>query len=428
VRSNYEFIIVGSGAGGATLAKELARRGKRVLVVEKGKQQTRLGSFWNVRKIYDATTFNLLPAKSREGVIFYRTFHAGGTTIVSCGNGVRSLEKELSDLGIHLDAEFLEAELETRTATVSERLLSSGSKAIREAARSLGYKMDLMPKFIDSKKCRRCGACSLGCASGAKWTAVEFINEAVKNNAEFIYETQAEKIIVKNGKASGIVVSGPRGCQEIAAKCIILAAGALATPVLLQRTGINEAGAGLFLDLYTNNYGTARGIDLLHEPTMTLVNLDFHKSRGFLLSPYINAPRPIGFFEMGIRAALMPRKGLIGIMAKTTDDPVGVVYPDGSVSKPLTVNDRKRLKDGSAVAMEILIKAGADPKSIVVSRPLGAHPGGTASIGKVVDKHLQTKIDGLFVCDASVLPTSPGLPPILTIIALAKYLAKTLAT
>jgi choline dehydrogenase-like flavoprotein len=57
----------------------------------------------------------------------------------------------------------------------------------------------------------------------------------------------------------------------------------------------------------------------------------------------------------------------------------------------------------------------------------GAHPGGTASIGKVVDKDLQTKVDNLFVCDASVFPTSPGLPPILTIVALAKRLAKTLA-
>jgi len=45
----------------------------------------------------------------------------------------------------------------------------------------------------------------------------------------------------------------------------------------------------------------------------------------------------------------------------------------------------------------------------------------------VVDKDLQTEINNLFICDASVLPTSSGLPPILTIVALAKRLAKTLA-
>jgi len=57
-----------------------------------------------------------------------------------------------------------------------------------------------------------------------------------------------------------------------------------------------------------------------------------------------------------------------------------------------------------------LVKAGTDGKSIVVSN------------GRVVDEGLQTEVDNLFVCDASVFPTSPGMPPILTIVALAKRL------
>ena len=52
---------------------------------------------------------------------------------------------------------------------------------------------------------------------------------------------------------------------------------------------------------------------------------------------------------------------------------------------------------------------------------------GTAAIGRVVDNSLEAfAAKGLFVCDASVFPRSPGRPPTLTIIALAKYLAKTL--
>ncbi|MHC4592251.1 MAG: GMC oxidoreductase, partial [Planctomycetota bacterium] len=69
----------------------------------------------------------------------------------------------------------------------------------------------------------------------------------------------------------------------------------------------------------------------------------------------------------------------------------------------------------------------ADTNSFVVTRPQGAHPGGTAAIGKVVNADLQTEVDNLFVCDASVLPNAPGLPPIPTIVALAKRLAKALA-
>jgi choline dehydrogenase-like flavoprotein len=63
----------------------------------------------------------------------------------------------------------------------------------------------------------------------------------------------------------------------------------------------------------------------------------------------------------------------------------------------------------------------------VVTTPLrGAHPGGTARIGEAVDRTLATTVSGLYLADASVLPAAPGAPPILTIVALAKYLAKQL--
>jgi len=121
----------------------------------------------------------------------------------------------------------------------------------------------------------------------------------------------------------------------------------------------------------------------------------------------------------------MPTKGMLGIMAKTADDSVGRVYPNGSFSKQITDADRKRLDRGAEVSKEILLKAGADSKSIVHSHISGGHPGGTAAIGEIVDKDLQTEVNNLFACDASVLPKAPGLPPILTIVALAKRLAKT---
>ncbi|WP_456326629.1 GMC oxidoreductase [Palaeococcus sp. (in: euryarchaeotes)] len=105
----------------------------------------------------------------------------------------------------------------------------------------------------------------------------------------------------------------------------------------------------------------------------------------------------------------------------------GWFYPDGSVSKAVTKDDWKRINEGSAIAKEILEKIGADPKSIFVSKPQGAHVGGVASIGQVVDGNLETKIRNLYVCDGSVLPKARGLPPILTIVALAKWLGKSLA-
>ena len=67
------------------------------------------------------------------------------------------------------------------------------------------------------------------------------------------------------------------------------------------------------------------------------------------------------------------------------------------------------------------------PDSIIVTKPQGAHPGGTAAIGTVVDVDLQTDLEGFFVADASVLPMAPGLPPMVTVGAPARRLGKTLA-
>jgi len=156
---------------------------------------------------------------------------------------------------------------------------------------------------------------------------------------------------------------------------------------------------------------------------MALVDYEFHKSKSFILSPHVNLHRMVRFMEIGARGITMPTHRLMGIMTKIADEPIGRVYPDGTVSKSVTERDWTRLREGSSIAKEILIKAGAGGGSIVVSKPQGAHPGGTAAIGRVVNEDLQTKVDGLFVCDASVLPAPIGMPPILTIVALAKRLA-----
>ena len=267
--SRYDYLIVGSGAGGATLAKELAQRKKSVLVVEAGKNEKKVGG---THRYYDTK-------KSKEDVIIWQARMAGGSTVVSCGNGVRCLEKELGDFGIDLSKEFIQAEQEMHIAPIAERLLSSGSKAIMQAAKELGYDMKMMPKFIDPKMCRKCGNCTMGCANGAKWTALSYLEDANKNGAETIYETRVKEIIIDNGKAKGIRCVGKEGIREIFADAVILAAGGIGTPIILQNSGIKDAGAGLFVDLFVNVYGVTDNDKLNHvfEPTMTLVNLDFHR-------------------------------------------------------------------------------------------------------------------------------------------------------
>ncbi len=427
--SKFDFIIVGSGAGGSTLAWELTKKGKRVLILERGSEINKVGTFSDILNFYDCNRYTRTPKKSKEGVIIYRTFMPGGTTRVATGNIVRSYEKEFQKMGIDLNKEFEESENELNVKLSSEKIQSTGSRAICEAALSLGYKMTAMPKAIDEQKCIKCGVCVYGCKKNAKWTAKEYLDKAINQGAVIKYGIKVQKVLVEQKQAFGVRGVKAKDKFEYFADNIILAAGGLGTPVILQNSRMNNNGAGknLFIDTFVNVYGIANGLNQRFEPPMEFVDLEFHEKEGFILSTFINRQKMIRFIEAGIKGMRLKEKNLIGIMVKISDTPEGVVYPDGSVSKVVSKDDKSKLEQGTKMAEKILIAAGADKDSILVTNPQGAHPGGTVAIGNCINKKLETEVKNLYVCDASIFPTSPGMPPILTIVAMAKRLAKSVA-
>ncbi len=424
--TRWDYIVVGSGAGGATAARELARRKKKVLVIEGGPRTAKLGDVLASADYYDGNRYLYTLRRSQEGIGIVRMLLAGGSTIASCGNGVRCLEKELGQLGLDLSQDFIETEQELHVAPLEPRLYSHGSRVLLQAGRDLGYALEPMPKFIDAAKCRKCGQCVYGCVHGAKWTSLSYLQEAIDNGAEVLYDTRVQQVVISGGRARGVVTKNRQGRREIAARGVVLAAGGIGTPVILQNSGVNEAGGNLFIDPLIITYGITDDprLSQVHEPSMTFVDLEFHRDKGFLLSTAAFNGGLGKYMIYSLKGFFLPDKRTLSMMTKITDETAGRVYPDGTVSKPLTRQDQIRLQAGSAACKEILRKAGA--KHFGVSLVHGAHPGGTAAIGTIVDQDLQTRIDGLFVADASVLPVSPGLPPILTIVALAKHLGKAL--
>ena len=234
-------------------------------------------------------------------------------------------------------------------------------------------------------------------------------------------------VATKNGRAIGLIGKSRKGRVRIYADTIILAGGGIGTPVILKNSGIENAGNKLFADMFNVTYGILRNKDtnLWREPTMAVISTKYMKDKGILLAPFIDVPLVLRWV-MSKRKQLknFRYKNLLGIMNKTRDDNVGLVTADERFEKKPTPSDMIRLNEGAGMAAEILIEAGVSKKSIIYTKPRAAHPGGSAAIGDVVDSNLQTSIRGLYVCDASVLPTSPGAPPIVTITALAKRLAK----
>lgn len=422
---NYQTIIVGSGAGGAALARELSKRGRPVLVLERGKVEQTVGTFADCTRYYDANALKI-PKKSKEGVILWRTFMAGGTTMAAMGNITRCLESELAAFGLELGEELAEAEKDVAVSPLPDGRISAGGLRLREAARLLGHSFQNMTKCIDAERCISCGHCSLGCARGARWSALAYLQEAEQFGAKVLYQARVRRVLQENGRARGVQVDFPDGPAELHAETIILAAGGLGTPVILLNSGVLQSGSGLFVDLLVNTYGVTEDFNIMHEPQMAQVDLEYHPERGFMLATQINHPREVRLMELGPAGYAMPTHRLVGLMTKIADEPAGKVFADGSVSKPVTDADWQKLKAGMQIAKEILIKAGVPSKSICHSVPQGAHPGGTAAVGRVVDEHLMTEVKNLYVCDASVLPKAPGLPPILILVALAKRLAKQL--
>jgi choline dehydrogenase-like flavoprotein len=421
---HYDAVIVGSGAGGSTLARELSRKDKKVLILERGVSEETLGTFKDCLRYADCHKITKLPPRSREGVILWRTFMAGGSTMISAANGTPCLEEELKELGIDITEELSEVEGDLQIAPYHPRRVSPATREIRASAEALGFPMEPMPKFIDPKKCRRCGVCTLGCAYHAKWTAVDYLNEALEAGAEIRYGHRVTKVLHRSGKVTGMEAAVKREVKFIPADLIILSAGGMSTPLILRKSGIPDAGNQLFMDLFVNVYGVHPELDQTTEPQMTLVHHGSGDRAGFILSPYINQSRPLRFLELGMKGFLLPTHRLMGLMVKIKDDQTGRIINRRAFSKAATAADRQKLQKGIQAAQEILLKAGADSETFLVSNLQGAHPGGTAAIGKVVDQEFQTEIDHLYVCDASILPESPGKPPIMTILALAKRLAK----
>jgi len=423
----YDTVIVGAGISGATLARELTKAGQQVLLLEKGGNHRFLGNHIAVIRIADRKGFRY----TKEHLFVASGITVGGSSVISAGTAFRPPRKFFQPWGINLERELDQAEKETGTTLIPDELIGKGNLNLLEAGNRIGHEWIRLPKFIDPSKCvPNCSACMMGCKRNAKFTARSLIEEGKAQGLQ-IHKKNVDRVIVEGGKAIGVK---PKRGHIIKADRIIVSGGGIHSPIILQKSGIENSGQGFFMDPMVFTYGVAseKAHRTIHDMPMAVGTYKFYEEEGILHSSVVD---PWGIFLVSFLYQKNPLnvlkfrhyRRIMGIMSKTQDEKHGTLKPTRfsiEISKKLTERDQKRLDKGHSIAREVLIEAGSKINQIFSSSIRGAHPGGTNSIGEVVNSNLQTKIPNLYVCDSSILPRSLGAPLMLTLMAFAKRLAK----
>lgn len=425
-----EVIVVGSGPGGATAARELARSGRRVLLLERGVDH-RPASYYGtyLGALIYADRRSLL--FTQEGLNIIRPLMVGGATSMYCGCAAPPPPWLAARYGVDISEAVSETVEELEIAPLPPELRGAASTRIAQAAQARGYDFQPQLKFMRPPRshnfAERCGArCMLGCRCGAKWNAAEWVDEAVAAGAELRTRARVDRVLIEDGHAVG--VAGRLAGQPFTARAetVVLAAGGIGTPRILQASGLREAGQGMAMDTTVMVYGFVAERGIGNDPPMTWSweNAEAGYMLSTLIDPWLLYP--IITALKGPRYPLTwPRwNHILGVMIKLRDQVSGGVFADGRISKPLTADDRERLRQAEAVCREILVEAGARPDTIFMTPLRGTHPSATVRLGAMLDRNLQTEVSGLYVCDASAFPEALGRPTVLTIIGLGKRLAR----
>jgi choline dehydrogenase-like flavoprotein len=421
----FDVIVVGTGPGGATVAKELSQRGKKVLMLEWGDYAPLTGTFGYAFKHLLFPGKGMLFTNQMLGLV--RGIDTGGSTVFYYGIYFPVPIELFKSYNIDLAAEEEELRKELPIAPLKEEMIGPMTRRIMDSAQNLGYDWQKLDKIMYQDKWKPEFEFShYGDRYNIKWSARMYVAEALTSGAVIINKAKVGRIIFDNKTAVGVEYKKERVNTKVFAPLTILSAGGIGTPLILRASGIKGAGYDFFFDPLIGVRGTTKDIDvpLFEIPMSTGILM---KEEGYLMADMAHPAATLGIFASQVFRfdQLFSRRHTLQIIVKAKDTLSGHLTDKGGVRKKLIKEDKQKLLKGYDRAKEILKNAGA--KNIFKTWYLAAHPGGTAKIGEIVDSNLKTEYDNLYVCDCSVIPEAWGLPPVATILALGKRLAKHLS-
>ncbi|HUK61814.1 MAG TPA: GMC family oxidoreductase N-terminal domain-containing protein, partial [Dongiaceae bacterium] len=255
VVEHADVVVIGTGAGGAVIAAELAEAGARVVMVEEGEQHNAreftAEPLQQFRMLYRDHGLTGAIGNGFIGIPLGRA--VGGTTTINSGTCWRAPEAVLqrweTEFGIPnlanggLTPEFERVEQALHVGPVPEELLGPGDKLFRRGAEALGFSGESIPR--NALGCRGTGVCAFGCPRDAKQSMnVSYVPRAVRAGAKVHVRARAARVLIEGGRAVGLVADRldrhgrPNGDRLwVLADRTVISAGALLTPVLLARSG-----------------------------------------------------------------------------------------------------------------------------------------------------------------------------------------------
>ncbi len=486
-----DVVVVGSGAGGGTTAGVLAAAGLDVVVLE-------AGGFHDERHFDGGEEtgflelYALAPQATAEGQVQLVAGRGlGGGTVVNYTTSFRTpdhVREEWAALGA---TQFATEEYAASMDAVCARLgvnTEHDKAAPRDAilergALALGWESAAMPRnVLGCDQDVECGRCGMGCRVGAKQsTAKTWLADAAAAGARILTGVSVRTVSTSFGRATGVVGTSADGHRvRVRARAVVVAAGAIQTPALLQRSGLTNPNVGRYLRLHpaTAVWGRMQeSVDgwvgsMQSRYVDALTDLD-GTGYGVL---YETAPLTPGFGtgfvnwrgSADFRRRMVELKHTLGVAVIVRDrDPGGTVRVgrDGEpvVKYQLSPRDTDHLIQGLVGGARIAEAAGADWLASTHHRGVSYEPGrrssiagfeadlraagaapatmalaalhimGTARMGgsattSAVDPDGQTwDVPGLYVADASCFPTASGVNPMISIESIAHMTATRLA-
>lgn len=478
-----DVVVIGTGAGGGAVAASLAEQGLGVIMVEEGRYQRRpqfsgppeqrLMRFWR-----DA---GINPVIGNASIIVPIGRMVGGTTAINSGTCFRTPDAVLAEwreegfpddfdadrFGKWLD----QVESELQVTEGDPRVLGRIAQVIAKGAGEMGGNHG--PLRRNAPDCDGQGICVAGCPTGAKRSSdVSWVPRALKAGARLYTGLPATRILMTGRRAVGVLLDGhdrngaPRRV-EIRARAVVVAAGSLLTPLLLQRNGVDLPWLGRNLSIHPGFGAVAMFDEDLDHPWHAIPQSYFVdgiadervRFEGYYSPPQLAAATaPFRGAELTRWFDNWGKVGQFGFMVRDTG--VGSVST-GFHGRPLirySVTPRvlKSLVAGSAALAEMMLRGGAREVVMTIEgvkpvtdvhqarnllkqkisardfRTMAFHPLGTARMGAspqtaVVDfENRVFGYEGLFVADGSSVPSSLGVNPQVTIMALALRAAESI--